>query len=147
MPDRDATQKHPRLSVRMRARISTIDPETDPWTGKTFFRTSQETCATVSRGGAVVATTESIPPGRRVLLELEIPGGRQIQAVGRVAWTRTALAASPPAGSGGRVGIGVEFVGGPRDQRLELEQFIARSLRRRRLADKPGSGYEAADLR
>ena len=145
MPDHPATQKHPRLCVRMRARISTIDPETDPWTGKTFFRTSVETCANVSRGGAFVATTESIPPGRRVLLELEIPGGRQVQAVGRVAWTKTPLAAGAPAGNNDPVGIGVDFLGGPRHQVLELEQFIARSLRRRRLSDKPGSGFEAAD--
>ncbi len=145
MPDHPATQKHPRLTVRMRARISTIDSETDPWTGKTFFRTSQETCANVSRGGAFVATTESIPAGRRVLLELEIPGGRQVQAVGRVAWTKTPLAAGMPAGNDDQAGIGVEFLGGPRDQVLELERFIARSLRRRRLSDKAGSGFEAAD--
>ena len=145
MPDHEATQKHPRLTVQMRARISTIDSETDPWTGKAFFRTSQETCANVSRGGAFVATMESIPAGRRVLLELEIPGGRQVQAVGRVAWTKTPLAQRAPAGDSGQAGIGVEFVGGPRDQLLELERFIARSLRRRRLADKPGAGYEAAD--
>jgi len=147
MSDCDSTQKHPRLAVAMRARISTIDPETDPWTGKTFFRTSQETCANVSKGGAFVATAESIPPGRRVLLELEIPGGRQVQTVGRVAWTRTPLAPSAPPGSRHQVGIGVEFLGGPRDQLLDLERFITRSLQRRRRTDRTRTGYEATDGR
>ena len=96
--DEQNDQPDPRISVRMRARISTIDAETDPFTGKLFFRTSDEICANVSRSGAFVSMAETIPPGRRVLVELEIPGGQPIQAVGRVAWTRTTMATEMPAG-------------------------------------------------
>jgi Tfp pilus assembly protein PilZ len=147
MPDNRPTQKHPRVAVEMPARISTIDSETDPLTGKPFFRTSQETCANVSKGGAFVATRETIPAGRRVLLELEIPGGRRVQAIGRVAWTKTTLALSSPAGKGRQAGIGVEFVGGPRDQLLEIEKFVARSIRRRRPDDPPSTGHKGAERR
>ena len=133
--DERAEVSDPRLSVRMRVKISTIDPEIDPWTGKTFFRTSEETCGNVSRGGAFVLTDEIVAPGRRLLLELEVPGGESVQTIGRVAWSRTSLSAGEPAGSANGAGIGVEFLGGPRDQRLRLERFLARSARRRRLAE------------
>lgn len=135
-----STQRHPRLSVKMRVRLSTIDAETDPWTGKTFFRTSEETCANVSQSGAFVVTQETIAPGRRVLLELEIPGGRDVQATARVAWSKTAMAVSSPAGQDQECGIGVEFLGGPREL-IELEQFITRSLRRRRIASEANVQY------
>lgn len=138
--DKRPIQRHPRLAVRMRVRLSTIDAETDPWTGKTFFRTSEETCANVSSSGAFVATSETIPPGRRVLLEFEIPGGRDVQATGRVAWAKPATSTELPAG-GAEVGIGVEFLGGARDQLLELERFVARALRRRQRASDTNSQY------
>jgi Tfp pilus assembly protein PilZ len=113
-------------------RLSTIEAQTDPWTGKPFFRMSEETCANVSRGGAFVVTRETIPIGRRVLLEFELPGGRDLQATARVVWNDPSRATSP-AGSDREFGIGVEFLGEPRDQQLELERFLARSFRRRRL--------------
>lgn len=120
----------PRISVRMRARISTIDPETDPFTGKLFFRTSDETCANVSRTGAFVSMRETIPPGRRLLVELEIPGGQQIQTIGRVAWTRTMMATETPAGNERESGIGIEFLGGARGEMQALERFVTRTIRR-----------------
>ena len=144
----------PRIAVRLRARISTIDPETDPRTGKPFFRTCDETCANVSRSGAFVSMREAIPAGRRLLVELEIPGGLQIQAVGRVAWTRTTLSSGSsasretketPAGSTAESGIGIQFVGGPRDELQALEHFVTRSIRRHqrdRDAVTPYAGLE-----
>jgi hypothetical protein len=132
----------PRIPVRLRARVSTIDPETDPFTGKRFFRSTEETCANVSRGGAFVSMRDVIPPGRRLLVELEIPGGRPVQAVGRVAWTRSSVMRDDPqdhtdlpAGSSvanaSEPGIGVEFVGCRRDEMIALERFVTRSIRRR----------------
>lgn len=115
----------------MPARISTIDPETDPFSGKSFFQTSVETCANVSKGGLFVPMRETVPPGRRLLVELELPGGQQVQAVGRVAWTRTIGAAEQPAGKGRQSGIGIEFVGGHRDELAAIERFVERSIRRR----------------
>ncbi len=134
MNDEQNEKPDPRISVRLRARISTIDPETDPFSGKLFFRTSDETCANVSRGGAFVSMRETIPPGRRLLVELEIPGGQQIQAVGRVAWTRTTMATEMPAGEDRESGIGIQFLGGTRDEMQALERFVTRTLRREQLA-------------
>jgi Tfp pilus assembly protein PilZ len=125
----DDPKPDPRVNVRIRARISTIDAETDPFSGKSFFRTSDETCANVSRGGAFVPMRETIPPGRRVLVELELPGGQQVQTIGRVAWTRTAIAAEMPAGKGRASGIGIQFVASTRDDLVALERFVDRSLR------------------
>jgi Tfp pilus assembly protein PilZ len=116
-----------RLAVRMPVRISTIDPETDPWTGKPYFRTSNETSANVSRGGAFVLTPEPIAPGRRVLLELHIPDGETVQTIGRVAWSKSSFW---PAGKTGTSGVGVEFLGGTPEEFAALERFLERSWRR-----------------
>ncbi len=129
----DTPPQNPRVAVRLPARISTIDPETDPFTGKSFFRTTEETSANLSRGGMFVATAEPIPPGRRVLVELEMPGGRQLQTVGRIAWTRVHLDDEEPAGIEGGLepGVGIEILAGPRDDLQHLERFVSRRLRRR----------------
>lgn len=121
-----------RVAVRLPVRISTIDPETDPWTGKPYFRSSDETCANVSRGGAFVLTTETVAPGRRVLLELSMPNGESVQALGRVAWSRSSLA---PAGRAERSGFGVEFLGGSAEELAALESFLERSWRRQQRDD------------
>lgn len=127
----------PRVTARLPARISTIDPETDPFTGKSFFRTCEETSANLSRGGLFVSMREAIPPGRRVLVELEMPGGRPVQAVGRVAWTRVRMDdMDEPAGieaNAQEPGVGIEILGGARDDLQRLERFVSRSLRRRAL--------------
>ena len=108
----------------MTVRISTIEPERDPWTGRPFFRASQETCVNVSRGGAFVRTTEPLLPGRRLLLELRLPNGRAIEAIGRVAWSKRSM---EPDATPEPAGIGVEFLGGAVEQFAALEEFIARS--------------------
>ena len=123
----------PRLSVRLPARVSTVDPETDPFTGKSFFRTSEERSANVSETGLFLAMTDTIPPGRRVLVEMELPGGQIVQLMGRIAWTRTqdTAAREKPAGEleNREPGVGIEFTGAhhPEDRRA-LDRFLARSL-------------------
>jgi Tfp pilus assembly protein PilZ len=124
-------RRHTRVPIRMAVRISTIDPELDPETGKPYFRTSEETCANVSRGGAFVVTPEPIAPGRRLLLELEMPEGRTVQTIGRVAWVKITM--SPP-GKKPAAGIGVEFLGGSPEQLSALETFLSKASRRRRSA-------------
>lgn len=137
------TAENPRVSVRLPARISTIDPETDPFTGKAFFRTCEETSANLSGGGVFVSMREAIPPGRRVLVELEMPGGRSVQTVGRVAWTRVApdeTSAEAPAGTSTgspEPGVGVQFLGGAGDDLETLERFVTRSIRSRAVAPRP----------
>src|SRR3989304_2619531 len=99
----------------MPVRIATIEPERDPWTGRPFFRASQETCANVSSGGAYVQTgeplgpgrpillaiplpggphvrpAEPLAPGRRILLEITLPDGQPVEAIGRIAWSKRVL--------------------------------------------------------
>jgi hypothetical protein len=133
-----------RVAVRMPVRISTIDPETDPWTGKPYFRTSDETSGNVSRGGAFVVTPEPIAPGRRVLLELHIPDGETVQTIGRIAWSRSSFS---PAGKTGTSGVGVEFLGGTPEQFAALERFLERSWRRQRREDGPKAPHSSAPPR
>jgi uncharacterized protein (TIGR02266 family) len=103
-------------------KISTIDPEKDPWTGRPFFRSIQETCANVSKGGAFVRTQEQFESGRRVLVEMTLPDGRELEAIGRVAWTKRVLA---PEGGADDVGVGVEFLGAASEELTALESFLA----------------------
>ena len=120
-------RRHRRVSARIPVRISTIEPEQDPWTGRRYFRASDETCANVSRGGAFVRTAELLDPGRRVLLELELPGGRQIEAIGRVAWTQRALSPGE-AEAELSTGVGVEFLGAD-EQYVRHRSPVAVSVR------------------
>ena len=117
----DNRRRHRRISTEIAVRISTIEPERDPWTGRPFFRASQETCANVSRGGAFVKTTEPLDPGRRLLVEVHLPSGEPVEAIGRVAWTKRIMT---PHTREVESGIGIEFIGGSADQFAALERYI-----------------------
>ena len=121
MDHHSGRRRHPRVEAVLPVRISTLEPERDPWTGRPFFRASQETCANVSCGGAFVRTAEPLSPGRRVLLEFELPDGNALEAIGRVAWSRRVLA---PLERDSEAGIGIEFLGGPSDHFSALEDWI-----------------------
>ena len=114
-------RRHRRVSASMPVRISTIEPERDPWTGRPFFRASQETCGNVSRGGAYVQTGEPLAPGRRILLEITLPDGRPVEAIGRIAWSKRVLT---PRERDVQAGIGIEFLGGAAEQFSALENYI-----------------------
>jgi uncharacterized protein (TIGR02266 family) len=103
-------------------RLSTIDPELDPRTGRRYFRASRETCANLSRGGLFIRTRDPIAPGRRVLVELHFPDGSPLEAVGRIAWSKRVLA---PGGGAADDGVGVEILGAPADQLVTLESFVS----------------------
>jgi len=111
-------RRHRRVPVETAIRLSTIDPEVDPWTGRPFFRACEESCTNVSRGGALVLTREPLAPGRRLLLEMQLPGGIAFEAIARVAWTR-------PEHEDAGYGLGVEFLGGTPEHLARLEGFLA----------------------
>jgi len=121
-------RRHQRVPAGIGVRISTIEPDRDPWTGRPVFRASSETCANLSRGGAFVHTDQPLAPGRRILMELAIPDGTPFEAIGRVAWSRHVP--EPRPGDEGS-GIGIEFLGAAADHFQALEAF---------LADKHGAG-------
>lgn len=125
-----AKQHSRRANIRVPIRISTIDPEKDPETGKLYFYTSQEVSANISRGGAFVATPEPIDPGRRVLVEIEIPNGPNIQTIGRVVWKRIDPGKAD-ANPNRRSGIGIQFMGGRPDLLNELDRFVNQAAPRR----------------
>jgi uncharacterized protein (TIGR02266 family) len=131
VPDTDRQRRrHERLAVHLPVRLSTIDPETDRWTGRPFFRSCREWSGNVSRGGLFVRTRESIGPGRRVLVEVALPGGDSVEAIGRVAWTRARAV-----DDGADTGIGLQFVGAGADAIHRLERF----LRERGEPDEPAN--------
>jgi Tfp pilus assembly protein PilZ len=118
------TRRFERVRADIPVRISTIEPDQDPRTGRTYFRASQERCANVSRGGVFVHTHELLDPGRRVLVELSLPGGAQVEAIGRVAWTQYAMRST--SSDGPDCGVGIEFLGGAAEQLRALEEFLRR---------------------
>ena len=114
-------RRHRRIAVHMPVRISTIDPETDPRTGRPYFRATREYCANLSRGGAFIRTSDPLSPGRRVLVEIQVPEGKPVEAIGRVAWSKTVLKTSgDPEGSG----VGVEFLGSSGEQLSALADYL-----------------------
>lgn len=120
-------QRYQRGAVRLPVRISTIDAETDPETGDPFFLSADEQSANLSRGGIFVVTGERVPTGSRLLVELEIPGGPAVEAIGRVAWRR-----APQVDSEARPGIGIEFLGGSHEDFSAVEHYVERVARRTR---------------
>ena len=117
----DNRRRHRRVATDIAVRISTIEPERDPWTGRPFFRASQEICHNVSRGGAFVKTTEPLDPGRRLLVDVHLPSGAPLEAIGRVAWTKRIMT---PHAREAESGIGIEFIGGASEQFAALESYI-----------------------
>ncbi len=116
-------RRHPRVPLRLPVRLSTIDSEVDPVTQRPCFRISEETCVNVSRGGLFLVTEDPLAAGRRVLVEVDLPGADPVEAVGRVAWTRLHVDTDA---SLVRTGLGVEFIGGEPDQLARLESHLAR---------------------
>lgn len=126
-PEDAAARRDRRVAVEMDVRISTIDPERDPVTGRPYYRTSQETCANVSSGGAFVLTRELVRPGRRLLVELDVPGGPRLQTVARVAWSRATAANSALTASRqdpDECGIGLEFERSSSESWRALDDFL-----------------------
>lgn len=126
MPDQpenfNRQRRYERIDSTIPVRISTIEPERDPWTGRPFFRSLQETCGNVSRGGAFIRTDEPLDAGRRILVEIHLPSGRPLEAIGRIAWVKRVL--SPDHGENDS-GIGIEFLGGASEQLQALDEYVA----------------------
>jgi len=116
-------RRYPRVHTDVPIRLSTIDPEIDPWSGRPFFRSCEEAVADVSRGGARVLSNEPLGPGRRLLLEIDLPDGRPFEAIARVAWSRVEPHAR------GSYGLGLEFLGGTPDHLARLDTFLRGEMR------------------
>jgi len=125
MPQNESGERrqHPRRAFSGSVRISTIDPEIDVTTGRSFFRTAHEACLDVSRGGVRLVSNEPFLTGHRLLLELALPDGETVDAVGRVAWSR--IEAGPDQRRS--VGLGIEFVGGDGRGMARLEALLHRA--------------------
>jgi hypothetical protein len=112
---RNERRRFPRVLVDVPIRLSTIDPEVDPWSGRPFFRSCEEAVADVSRGGARLRSEAPLAPGRRLLLEMDLPDGSSFEAIARVAWSRL---------DPGQYGLGLEFLGGTPDHLARLDEFL-----------------------
>jgi len=140
-PRADRFQRYRRADASLPVRVSTIDSDFDPETGRPYFWMSETVCRDISRGGAFVTTQEPVRPGRRLLVELDLPDGQTVQAIGRVAWSRVRLANE---GEDAHAGIGIEFLGGSADDLSTLERFVRRErARQQRPKSSIGAGPAA----
>jgi Tfp pilus assembly protein PilZ len=124
MPETISSQlnrRYERIAAGIAVRISSIEPERDPHTGRPFFRSLQETCENVSRGGVFVKTAEPFDRGRRLLVEIKLPTGQPLEAIGRVAWVKRAVSANPDENVSG---VGIEFLGAASEHFEALEAYI-----------------------
>jgi Tfp pilus assembly protein PilZ len=120
---RTAPQKFPRQATCVAVRVSTVDPEIDPDSGVSFFRSTEATTANLSRGGAFVHSWEPLAAGRRVIVALDLPIGGELALVGRVVWTRRKL--TPRSGEPVEApGYGIEFVGGSRADQAAIQRIL-----------------------
>jgi uncharacterized protein (TIGR02266 family) len=124
MPEPISSQlnrRYERIAAGIAVRISSIEPERDPSTGRPFFRSLQETCENVSRGGVFVKTAEPFDQGRRLLVEIKLPTGQPLEAIGRVAWVKRSTSANPAEDVSG---VGIEFLGAASEHFEALEAYI-----------------------
>lgn len=114
------TRRHPRVPLRVPVDVTTIDPETDPRTGRPYFRECQELCGNLSHGGMFIATPDPPRPGRRLIVRIHTQAGAPpIEALARVAWQ------TPGSAPGTKeVGVGVEFVGTSVTARAAIDRFL-----------------------
>lgn len=116
-------QRYPRVATSVPIRISTVDPESDPNTGTLFFRSCEETTANLSRGGAYLRSWEPLEAGRRVIVAIDLPCGKELQLTGRVVWTRRELRAEQSKDIEAP-GYGVEFFSGSSRELSSLDRLI-----------------------
>ena len=117
-------QRFERLALAVPVRISTIDPETDPTSGKHFFRSAEETTANLSKGGAYLRSWEPLAAGRRVIVSIPLPSGEELQLSARVVWTRRELLPSSSPESLEQAGYGVEFYDISKRELVCLDRLI-----------------------
>jgi hypothetical protein len=117
------SQRFPRVSTAVPVRVTTVEPEIDPSTGKRFFRCVEETTANLSRGGAYLRSWEPLAAGRRVVIAFNLNAREELQLDGRVAWTRRELRPQVKHELEAP-GYGVEFVGGSSAELAALDRFL-----------------------
>ena len=66
-------------------------------------------------------TAEPFDPGRRLLVEIKLPTGQPLEAIGRVAWVKRAVSANPRENVSG---VGIEFLGAASEHFEALEAYI-----------------------
>lgn len=121
-------QAHARHGLRWPVRVSSIEPEIDPVSALPCYISIEASSVNLSEGGVFVPTEDTLTPGRRVLVEIDLPSGSTVQALGAVSWRRLAHAAR----SGDRpAGIGIEFTGIARTSALALAEALEKRTRPR----------------
>ncbi len=118
-------QRFQRVAMAVPVRISTVDPEIDPTTGKSFFRSAEETTANLSQGGAYLRSWEPLGAGRRVIVAIGLSATEELQLSARVVWTRRELRPSPT-DILEQPGYGVEFYGTSARELACLKHLIDR---------------------
>jgi len=116
-------QRYPRIAMSVPVRISTVDPEVDPDTGKLFFRSVEETTANLSHGGAYLRSWEPLEAGRRVVVAIDLSSGEEVQLTGRVIWTRRELRPVRTRDIEA-TGYGIEFFGLSSRELASLDRLI-----------------------
>jgi len=120
MSDFAKARRHPRIALRVPVEVSTIDPETDPRTGRPYFRECQELCGNLSSGGMFIASADPPGAGRRLLLRIHTPDGAPpIEALARVAWRKPEAPVGPA-----QPGVGVEFLRPSAATRAAIERML-----------------------
>lgn len=114
------TRRHPRIALRVPVEVSTIDPETDPRTGRPYFRECRELCGNLSSGGMFIASSDPPGAGRRLLLRIHRPDGEPpIETIARVAWRKPEAPVGPE-----QPGVGVEFLRPSEATRAAIERML-----------------------
>ena len=80
-------RRHVRYDLQVGARLTTLDPEVEQWTSTQVFDSIDARCLNLSCSGALVVGPSTLGPGRRVLVEVPLEDGTEVEAVGDIVWS------------------------------------------------------------
>lgn len=83
---------HPRRRAEFTAHVATLEAARDRETGAPFFLITEGRTLDVGDGGLGLEVQDAIAEGVRVLVDVELDGGRTLACHARVVWTSTDVA-------------------------------------------------------
>lgn len=132
-----ANRRAPRIHVQLPMLFAALDEAETESADGAARAPELAICTNLSAGGALLTACLAFAPGRRVCLELELPGAVMLHGLARVAWSRTTwtsplLSSETAARRPPECRMGLHFLHlGDERARGWLQQFVVREAGRR----------------
>ena len=120
-------RRETRTEVALVVNTSSIDPLSDPITGRSCYQASHsDITLNLSRRGVCLRCATPPSVGARLLLEIQMPGeDSPVEVVGRTCWARVEFVPGEKGGARAVARVGVELLGGSATALDRYERCLA----------------------